>query len=884
MKHGLVGLVLALSLGFILTTSASAQSTGALVGKVLNEKGDPLVGVEIVLAGITSKSDEQGRFRIPGAPTGSHTVVASYLSALADAREVTIEAGKTTEIELRLRRFSEVIDIRAPMFEGQASALSQQKAASNITNVVSADQIGRFPDPNAAEATQRVPAVTLQRDQGEGRYILVRGTEARLNSTTVDGERIPSPEADGRDIALDVIPADLLQAIEVSKALMPDMDGDAIGGSVNLVTKRAPETRRIAATIAAGYNEITEDGITNGNFVWGERFGPGKSAGLLVAASYYDTDRGSDNFEPEYDDGDLDTLGLRDYVINRKRTGMNVSFDYRVSDQTSLFARALWNDYEDTEIRRAMVNAVSDEEISREIKDRLQESTINSLTFGGERQFSTNSSLDFRMAFNRSKEETPGEYESAFIQEDVEFDPNVSADEIDPDNIQANPLNQDYNEFFLDEISVNSKVAEESDIVAALNFAQAYYRGEGFNGTWKFGLKARFKEKDQDNDLLVFEPDDDFPLTDVLSDFQSQTAFMGGRYDIGFFADPQAVRRLFDELDGDKELDPEEDLADFNSSEDTQALYGMTDFNLGSRTTIVAGLRVERTKTDYEAKELDFDEDGDFTGTTPVTGGNDYTMLLPMIHWKYKLDPNTNLRAAATRTFARPNFLDLAPYQIIIREDEEIERGNPELEPTRSWNLDFFAERYFQPVGILSGGIFYKKLTDNIFTFRFEEEFDGSEFDVTQKRNGGDATVLGAEFAFERPFAAGLSLFFNFTYVDSEADYPDRPAARLQGQAETTGNLALGLERGRFSGRVSLNHNSEYLLEVGEEAEEDLYIDKHLQLDLSMTFRMTNMLSLSLQAMNLTDEPYRVYQDTADRPIQEEYYGWWGTIGLKFNM
>ena len=884
MKHGLVGLVLAVSLGFILGTSASAQSTGALVGKVLNEAGDPLVGVEILVAGITAKSDKQGRFRMPGVPAGTHTVVASYLSALADASEVTIEAGKTAEIELRLKRFSESVEVRAPMFEGQVSALSQQKAASNITNVVSADQIGRFPDPNAAEATQRVPAVTLQRDQGEGRYVLVRGTEARLNSTTVDGERIPSPEADGRDIALDVIPADLLQAIEVSKALLPDMDGDAIGGSVNLVTKRAPESLRIAATIAGGYNELTEGAITNGNFVWGSRLGASKNAGLLVAASYYDTDRGSDNFEPEYDDGDLDTLGLRDYVINRKRTGLNVSFDYNVSDQMSLFTRVLWNDYEDTEIRRAMVNAVSDNEISREIKDRLQESKINSFTFGGERQLSTTSTLDFRMAFNKSQEETPGEYESAFIQEDVEFDPNVSEDSIDPDNIQANPLNQDYNEFFLDEISVNRKVAEEKDIVAAVNFGRAYYRDRDFNGTWKIGVKARFKEKNQDNDLLVFEPDDDFPLTDVLSDFESQTDFMDGRYDIGFFADPDEVRRLFNELDGDKEFDPEEDLADFNSSEDTQAIFGMTDLNLSSRTTIVAGLRVERTTTDYEAKELDFDEEGDFAGFTPVTGGNDYTVLLPMVHWKYKLDPNTNLRAAVTRTFARPNFIDLAPYQLIIREDEEIERGNPELEPTRSWNLDFFAERYFQPVGIISGGIFYKKLSDNIFTFRFEEEFDGSEFDVTQKRNGGDATVMGAEFAFERNMFGGLGIFLNFTYVDSEADYPDRPATRLQGQAETTGNLALGLERGRFSGRVSLNHNSEYLFEVGEEEEEDLFIDQHLQLDLSMSFRMTNMLSLSLQAMNLTDEPYRVYQNTTDRPIQEEYYGRWATLGLKFNM
>lgn len=887
-RNGLIGSLIVWACGLLLiATTASAQvPAGAMVGKVVDENGNPLVGAEVSIASlrVATTSDAQGRFRLTAIPAGQYSVVVSYLSALADVQEVAIEAGKTVDREFKLKRFGEEIEVRAPILEGQASALNQQKNAPNITNVVSSDQMGAFPDPNAAEATQRVPAITLQRDQGEGRYILVRGTEARLNSTTVDGERIPSPEADGRDIALDVIPADLLQSIEVSKALTPDMDGDAIGGSVNLVTKRAPESRRIAATIAGGYNDLTEGGITNGNFTWGERFGADKKLGVLVAASYYDTDRGSDNFEAEYDDGDLETLDLRDYVINRKRTGATVSLDYRVSDRMSLFGRALWNDYEDTETRRAMINAIGDDEIQREIKDRLQESLIRSFTVGGERQLGTTSTFDFRIASNHSQEETPGEFNSVFIQEDVEFDPNVSPDSIDPDNIQANPLNQDINEFFLDEISINSKFAEESDLVGVANYTRSYYRDASFNSTWKFGAKVRFKEKNQNSDLLVFEPDDDFAMTEILSNFRSQTPFLGGRYDNGLFADPNAVKRLMDELDGESEFDPEEDLADFDSSEDTQAVFAMAEMGLGAKTTVVAGVRAERTKTEYEANEIDFNEDGDFEGLTRVRGGNDYTELLPMVHFKYQVNEQTNLRAAVTRTFARPNFIDLAPYQLIIREDEEIERGNPELVPTKAWNLDFFAERYFEPVGLISGGLFYKKLTDNIFTFRTEEEFQGDEFDVTQKRNGGDGEIMGAEVAFQRNLAHGLGVYFNFTYVDSEASYPDREKARLQGQAERTGNLALSLERGRFSGRISANYNSGYILEIGEDAAEDLWIDKHLQFDLSATFRITNSISLALQILNLDDEPYRVYEGTRDRPIQEEYYGSWGTLGLKINL
>lgn len=884
----LIGFLLVATCGLaFFAPNAIAQGTGAIVGTVLDEDGNPLVGAEVTIANqnLVTATDAQGRFRLTGVPAGPQSVVVIYLSAMAgDAREVVIKPGETTDFEIRLKRFGEEIEVRAPILEGEASALNQQKNAPNITNVVSSDQMGRFPDPNAAEATQRIPAVTLQRDQGEGRYILVRGTEARLNSTTVDGERIPSPEADGRDIALDVIPADLLQSIEVSKALTPDMDGDAIGGSVNLVTKRAPESNRISATLASGYNALTEGDIRNGNFAWGTRFGAEKKLGVLFAGSYYETDRGSDTFEAEYDDGDLENFELRDYVLTRKRTGATVALDYRLSDRASLFARGLWNDYSDDEVRRAMINAVGDDEIVREVRDRVQESLITSLTVGGERQLGTTSTIDFRIASNRAREKTPDQFTSAFIQEDVEFDPNVTPDSIDPDNIRANPANEDVNEFFLDEIARESKSAEEKDLVGAANYARSFYRDASLSGTWKLGAKLRFKEKNQNTDVFVFEPDDDFAMTEVLSTFRSETKFLDGRYENGLFGDPRAIRRLIFDLEGEGELDPEEDLADFESSEDTQAVFGMLDLNLGTRTSWVAGLRVERTKTDYTAYELNFDEDGDFTGLVPVTGGNDYTELLPMIHWKYQLNDRTNLRAALTRTFARPNFIDLAPYQLIIREDEEIERGNPTLEPTKSWNVDFFAERYFEPVGILSGGVFYKKLTDNIFTFNFEEDFEGNEFDVTQKRNGGEANILGAEVAVQRNLPGGFGIYFNYTFVDSEAEYPDREKTRLQGQAEQTGNLAFSLERGRFSGRISANRNSGYILEVGGEAAEDVWIDEHLQFDFSGTVRMSRGLSLAVQFMNLGDEPYRVYEGVKERPIQEEYYGWWGTLALKFNL
>lgn len=868
-------------------SGAFAQRAGSIVGRVADPGGAPYVGAEVSVAdlGLRAQTGAQGRYRILGVPAGSHTVRVDYLSAAKATETVEVPAGASVELDFELQSYVEEIHVTAsPLLEGQAAALNQQKNALNITNIVSADQIGRFPDPNAAEATQRVPAITLQRDQGEGRYVLVRGTEARLNSTMVDGERIPSPEADGRDIALDVIPADLLQAIEVSKALTPDMDGDAIGGAVNLVTKRAPESRRLSATAAMGFNDLTEDGIVNGNLALGERFGVDRKLGLLVVGSLYDTDRGSDNFEPEYDDGDLAVLELRDYVITRQRYGASMSLDHRTSDATTLFARYLWNEYRDTEIRRGFTNVVEDGALERQIKDRLQQSKIDSLTLGGDTQVGSSNLLEYRLAYNRSREETPDEVESVFVQEDVEFAPNVSPESIDPDDIQANPLNEDIDAYELDEITLSANEAEEKDVVGAMDFSHAFYRDATFSGSYKMGAKARFKEKEQNGDLFEFSPEEDYRLIDFLSGFTSQTPFLDGRYRLGPFADPPAIRRLLRQGVFEQGRDLEEDLADFTADEDTLAAYGMTELYFGENTMLLAGLRAENTETDYDAFELEVDEEGDPVALSPVAGGTDYTDLLPMVHLRYRLDDDTNLRAALTRTLARPNFIDLAPYQLILREDEEIERGNPDLDVTTAWNLDLMAERYFQPVGILSGGVFYKRLADNVFTFRSEEIFDGDTFDVTQKRNGEAAEILGGEIALLRRWPSGVGVFLNLTYADSEADSPGREPARLQGQSEQVGNFALSYERGRVSAQASLNYHDEFLLEIGDEPAADLYIDEQLQLDVSGTFRLDERFSISLSLNNLTDEPYRVYEGVQDRPIQEEYYSWWGTLGLKLDL
>jgi TonB-dependent receptor len=818
-------------------------------------------------------------------PAGTQSLVFNYLGYEPLTFEVEVPAGGTVTQDAILESFVEAIVVTAsPLLEGQAAALNRQRNNTNITNIVAADQIGRFPDKNTAEATQRIPAITLLRDQGEGRYALIRGTEARLNSTTVNGERIPSPEAGIRDIALDVIPADLLESIEVSKALTPDMDGDAIGGAVNLVTKRAPEQRRIAATLAGGENELTQDGITNGDFTIGGRVNDGKT-GLLLSGSSYITNRGSDNFEVKYDDGFLEELELRDYTIKRERTGVTLSLDHVASDRTEYFVRGLFNNYQDTEIRRAKTEKAADGELAREIKDRLQESDITSITAGGLYQKGT-SSLSYRVAFNRAKEETPDQVTTTFEVEDVEFRPNVTPDSIDPNNIRANPQDEDINAYEFKDIETEFKSAEEEDFVLSVDFTKAFYRDTGLSGLFQVGAKVRNKDKTQEVNVVEWESDDDLLLTGFPSNWTSETPFLGGRYDIGPFFDPSAMRALLASGTLESEHNLEEDLADFTSTEDTVAAYGMTEIAFGPKTTFLGGVRVESTDTEYQSFEFDADEEV----LTSVRGGNSYTEWLPMVHVKRRLDDKSNLRAAATRTLARANFEDLAPFTLFAFEDEEIVRGNPDLDVTTSLNLDLLYERYLEPLGIFSAGVFYKDMDDNIFFSVFDEEIGGTTFKVEQPVNGTGATLQGFEVAYQNRFARlpapwdGLGLYFNFTYADSEAEYPDRPNSQMQGQAADVGNLALTYEKGGFTGRLSWNYNSEYILLVGGEPAEDEWLDEHLQIDFLARMQINEKMSIFLELVNLGDEPYRVYEGTVDRPLQEEYYSWWATIGFRFNL
>jgi TonB-dependent receptor len=300
---------------------------------------------------------------------------------------------------------------------------------------------------------------------------------------------------------------------------------------------------------------------------------------------------------------------------------------------------------------------------------------------------------------------------------------------------------------------------------------------------------------------------------------------------------------------------------------------------------ILPGLRYEHTR--FRGQGFAFDPDAETL--TPQAGAKSYGRVFPGLHARYRITPQTNLRAAFTTAMSRPNFIDLVPFR--LPDEEDLTLGNPELDPTLSRNFDFLVEHYDSRIGVLSAGVFYKRLTDPIFLFTEDNELGG---ETTQPRNGDSGDIFGVELAVQqqlrmlpKPFD-GLGIYANYTYTRSETILPGGREARLQGQTPHVFNTALSYERGPFSGQISLNFHDNFILEYGgdegtpEERLEDIYVADHLQLDFSANLGITETTAAFLELVNLTNEPFQTYQGVEERPRQREFYRAWGRFGFRF--
>ncbi|PIX13611.1 MAG: TonB-dependent receptor, partial [Flavobacteriaceae bacterium CG_4_8_14_3_um_filter_31_8] len=352
---------LLLFLSIIFSLHSNAQGKGVISGKVIeNESNFSLPGATIKLAGTNNytTSDSNGDFEFLNVKEGTYQIEIYYIGYQKFSQEVNVETGKNIKVSLKLisgtEQLGEIV-IMGDRLKGQAKAINTQKTNQNITNVISSDQVGRFPDANIGDALKRVPGITMQNDQGEARNIIIRGLAPSLNSVTLNGSRIPSAEGDNRNVQMDLIPADMISTIEVNKTLTSDMDADAIGGSVNLVTRATPNKQRISGTLAGGYSPIREHGNYTAGFVYGDRFLNNK-LGVVFSSSYNNNIFGSDNVEAAWVKGRKDQVyieeyDIRKYDVQRIRNSFSLATDYKFNDSNSINFNAIYNFRDDLENR-----------------------------------------------------------------------------------------------------------------------------------------------------------------------------------------------------------------------------------------------------------------------------------------------------------------------------------------------------------------------------------------------------------------------------------------------------------------------------------------------------------------------------------------------------
>lgn len=613
-------------------------------------------------------------------------------------------------------------------FQGQRRAINSQKNNMGITNVVSADQVGKFPDSNIGDALKRISGINVQYDQGEARFGQVRGTSADLSSVTINGNRVPSAEGDTRNVQLDLIPADMIQTIEVNKVVTADMDGDAIGGSINLVTKNSPYKRTIAATAGTGYNWVSEKAQLNLGFTYGDRFFNDK-LGLIVSASYQSSPSGSYDTEFVWEQDDngktyVNDYQIRQYYVTRERQSYSAALDWDINANHKLTFKGIFNNRNDWENRYRTTLKDLDPDGNATVRiqtkagtpdnrnARLERQRTMDFALGGEHLFGA-LSMDWHASYAKASEERPNERYIDFQLKKQKFDMDLSDERqpfASPKTGSTMTLND---EFSLKELTEQQEDIKEQDLKFSANFKLPLKNGNKL----KFGAKVVRKTKDKEVDFYEYSPlDEDAFMTNSLANTVDQTNknFMpNNKYQAGIYASKEYTGSL--DLNNaslfEKEQVQEELAGNFNARETVTSGYLRFDQKLTKDVELMTGLRIENTNLAYTGRTYDADED--LTSKTDRQR-NSYINFLPSLLVKWNVNDDFKVRGSFTQTLSRPKYSALVPSVNIKRSDNEITIGNPELKPTVSYNFDLSADYYFRSIGLISAGIFYKKIDDFI--------------------------------------------------------------------------------------------------------------------------------------------------------------------------
>ncbi len=906
-------------------------SFGIISGQVTDTERHTLPGatiqIESLHTGVTA--DINGFYKLPNIKPGTYTLKVSYVGYTPIYKKVNVtNSNKVIVTDIVMSEGLELQEVSVKgAFAGQRKALQMQKSAMGVTNVVSADQIGKFPDSNIGDALKRINGINVQYDQGEARFGQVRGTSADLTSVTVNGNRLPSAEGDTRNVQLDLIPADMVQTIEVSKVVTSDMDGDAIGGSINLVTKNTPYRRVLNFTGSTGYTWISGKPQWNIGGTWGDRFFDNK-LGIMASASYQYAPGGSDNTEFEYVENkgeiQLKEAQVRQYYVTRERQSYSLALDYQFSPLHKISFKGIYNRRNDWENRyrisyKKLNSDAKDQSIVLQTKAgtddtkgaRLERQQTMDFTLDGEHNFG-NLKLDWTSSYSRATEDRPNE---RYIGLKLKGGSDMNFGESFVDIGMRQPYSTlsipafDEAKWKLDELCNSDQSIKENEIKERINFTLPLSKGL-YGNSLKFGYKYTRKDKDRNTEYYDYTDAEDKYIPDWKTNitYKIRDGFMpGSQYPIGtqFVSKDYMGGIDFNKADGTEVL--EEEAGNYEATEQIHAGYLRLDQKLGKRLDATIGLRIENTRLKTSGVNYIMDENDNESLKPTGEYKSNYTNLLPSLLLRYKTGDDGSVRASLTKTMSRPKYSALVANKRFNIADQEATIGDPNIKPTTAWNFDLSIDHYFKSIGMVSLGLFYKDMKNvNIETLGYytgeELGLTGNEemFEVTQNMNAYDARVYGVEAAYQRDFGfiapslRCLGFYGNYTYTHTTTrNYNPRLGidssddVKMAGSPEHTANASLYFENGGVNIRLSYNFASSFIDQMNTGSRElDRYYDKvsYLDLNASYTWGKQTKFTVFAEANNLLNQPLRYYQGTKDRTMQTEYYGVKVNAGFKINL
>lgn len=781
------------------------------------------------------------------------------------------------------------------------SAVLAQDAANNIISVVSADDIGALPDINAAEALARMPGISVQRDQGEGRYVTVRGLGPDLNTVTINGALVPAPENGRRGVSLDVVPAGMVRSLEVTKTLTPDMDANSLGGTVDVKTLSAFDLRGPTLSIsgAAGYNTLSQKTSPAIGAFWADRFMDGK-LGVAIGASAERRKLASDDVETggAWSAGRITAFEFRGYAPKRENKAIGANVDYRPDRDSSLYLHSFHSSFSDDEIRDRLTisnitggSAAEGETFTaraeRRLRQRKYTRTIDSAVFGGDTTLN-----DWKLAgsigISSASEDQPN------ALNDVQFRQNgvtgLSFKDTALPTLTGPSSLYDASKYTLQAITFQGRVSDDDEKHARFDLSRKLKLGAA-ETTFKVGAKASRRTKTNDTDQWAFNSATATSPNYWGAGSTTLAGFVGtGSVDfpqqIGLAIDPNLVRARVAGLNAVNAASVSASkVNDWRIEENIKSFYAQASTDI-DQLNVLVGVRREQT---------DFSAAGNQLSTTNVvsakTSSKDYANTLPNLQGRYRLDDNTSVRGAITKAVVRANFSQLAPG-VALASPTEATIGNPDLLPLRATSYDFGVERTLGLDGNMAVYLFKKDIKD--FTYQTNLAGTGQWATYTTATgfvNGDAANVKGIELSYQQALRflpgalSGLIVGVNGTNTSSSTILSRFDKTRnatlsrnvpLPGQSDTIMNVMIGYETGAYSARLAGNYKSRYLLQTGADvvdATQDTWVDAQTQLDLSLRYQLSKMAKLSFEVLNLTRENYYTYLGSKAYNAQNEHYG-----------